>query len=86
MAVNEWGGGLSFHTRKRERERERERMARGKQIQTGSERPCISETAATFDMRTILPMAQRERGREGNRGTRKMGSVPREREAFPIGN
>ena len=63
MAVNEWGGGLSFHTRKRERERERERMARGKQIQTGSERPCISETAAKLDMRTILPMAQRERQR-----------------------
>ena len=83
MAVNEWGGGLSFHTRKRERERER--MARGKQIQTGSERPCISETAAKFDMRTILPMTHRERQR-GNRGTRKMGSVPREREAFPIGN
>ena len=52
-------------------------MAREKKhTQTSGERPCISETAAKFDMSTTLPLPTTHRERQSTReGTGETGSV-----------
>jgi hypothetical protein len=79
------GRAFSFQTRKRgreterQRDRETERQEDGERERNTNERragQCISETAAKFDMPTILPTTQRERHRE-QRGNRNRGNGKR---------
>ena len=69
---------FSHLTRGIETKRKTKRMAREKKhTQTSGERPCISETAAKFDMSTTLPLPtthSRER-QNTTEGTGEMGSV-----------
>ena len=85
VAVKE-RGRRAFFLRKEKRQRERQRGWREKNYtQTSGERPCVSETAAKFDMSKTLPTTHREKIMEkirerqsrgtGVRGNFEMGSV-----------